>query len=32
MERHMQKFEDEKMRQDAIAKHGDREERDARER
>ncbi len=32
MERHLQKFEDEKMRQDAIAKHGDREEREARER
>lgn len=32
MERHLQKFEDEKMRQDAVAKYGDREEREARER
>lgn len=32
MERHLQKFEDEKVRQDKIANHGDREEREARER
>ena len=32
MERHLQKFEDEKLRQDHIAKLGDRDERDARER
>ena len=32
MERHLQKFEDEKLRQDNIAKLGDRDERDARER
>jgi len=32
MERHQQKFEDEKLRQDAVANKGDREEREARER
>jgi hypothetical protein len=32
MERHLQKFEDEKLRQDNIAMLGDRDERDARER
>lgn len=32
MERHLQKFEDEKLRQDNIAQLGDRDERDARER
>ena len=32
MERHLQKFEDEKLRQDNVAQKGDREEREARER
>jgi hypothetical protein len=32
MERHLQKFEDEKLRQDGVAQAGDREEREARER
>ena len=32
MERHLQKFEDEKLRQDGVAQTGDREEREARER
>jgi hypothetical protein len=32
MERHQQKFDDEQVRQDYVAKKGDREEREARER
>jgi hypothetical protein len=32
MERHLKKFEDEKLRQDMVANQGDREEREARER
>jgi hypothetical protein len=32
MERHLKKFDDEAIRQDSIAKSGDRAEREARER
>jgi hypothetical protein len=32
MERHLKKFDDEAIRQDNLAKKGDREEREARER
>ena len=32
MERHLQKFDDEQIRQDTLAKKGDREEREAHER
>jgi hypothetical protein len=32
MERHLLKFEDEKLRQDNVAQKGDREEREAKER